>query len=332
MSADTARIRSAANTIEASLKLAAIRAFRADLPMEPATLTILMAERDQAYQPIYPAITRILHEEGSLGRRLRAATEVLVTFDDHTFGRISASVANESGHAIGTIVETARAQRDRASAYRSLLRLVGPEVTEEETVILLGELEAVTSFLHQTREEKVRLTEQLAAAETASQTDALTGIPNRRSLERILASGIDDARAHKEALSVAILDIDHFKAFNDLHGHETGDLVLRLVARTIGGALRDGDTVARLGGEEFVVILPRTDITTAVKVTDRLRHTLEVRDVMNRRSGVSYGKVTASFGVASLKAAETGKDLLRRADEALYVAKRAGRNRVEAAG
>jgi diguanylate cyclase (GGDEF)-like protein len=332
MSADTARTRTAAHIFDASLKLAAIRAFRSDLPMEPATLTILVAERDQAYRPLYPAITRILHEEGSLGRRLRAAAEMLDTFDNDTFGRISANVANESGHAIGMIVETARSQRDRTSAYRSLLRLVGPEGAEEETVTLLGELDAVTSVLHQTREEKVRLIEQLAAAETASQTDALTGIPNRRSLERILASSIDDARGRQEPLSIAILDIDHFKAFNDLHGHETGDLVLRLVVRTVAGALRDGDTVARLGGEEFVVVLPRTDLSTAVKVTDRLRRTLEARDVMNRRSGTSYGKVTASFGVASLNAGETGNDLLRRADEALYAAKRAGRNRVEAAG
>jgi diguanylate cyclase len=317
---------------EASLKLAAIRAFRTDLPMEPATLTVLVAERDPAYRPIYPAITRILGEEGSLGRRLRAAAEMLVTFDAGSFGRISAKVANASGPAVGPIVETTRAHRDRTSAYRSLLRLVGPDVAEEETMTLLGELDVVTSVLHRTREEKVRLIEQLAAAETASQTDPLTGIPNRRSLERVLAGGIDDARDRREPLSIAILDIDHFKAFNDLHGHETGDLVLRLVARTIAGALRDGDTVARFGGEEFVVVLPRADLATAAKVADRLRHTLEAREVTNRRTGTGYGKVTASFGVASLKAAETGNDLLRRADEALYVAKRTGRNRVEAAG
>lgn len=331
MSADTATSRTAVQEFDASLRLAAIRAFRTNLPMEAATLTILVAERDPAYRPIYPAITRILHEEGSLGRRLRAAVEMLVTFDDGAFGRISAKVANESGPAVGMIVETTRVHRDRSGAYRSLLRRVGPDVAEEETMTLLGELDAVTSVLHRTREEQARLMERLAAAETASQTDPLTGIPNRRSLERILASGIDESRGHGERLSIAILDIDHFKAFNDLHGHETGDLVLRLVARTIAGALRDGDTVARFGGEEFVVVLPRADLATAAKVAERLRHTLEAREVTNRRTGAGYGKVTASFGVATLKATETAKDLLRRADDALYAAKRAGRNRVETA-
>lgn len=331
MPSDTAPAMSASSGSDASLTLAAIRAYRTNLPLEPGALAVLMAERDSAFRPLYPAITRILHEDDALGRRIRAASEMLSHFDDGAFARITATVANESERTVRKVVETVRRQPDRSQAFRSLLRLVGPDAIPDETVMLMGEIDVLTSILVHVREERARLVQQLAETEQASYTDALTGVANRRSFERILNAAVTDARNRHEPLSLVMLDIDRFKTFNDQFGHETGDMVLRLVARTIGGALRDGDTIARFGGEEFVVVLPSVDRDTATKVAERLRYTLEAREVTNRRSGVNYGTVTASFGVASLRSEDGSLDLLRRADRAMYAAKANGRNRVETA-
>lgn len=217
---------------------------------------------------------------------------MLIAFDEEAYVRIGRRVANESHPTVRTVVETARRHHDRHTVYRSLLRLVDPEAIEDEMVTLLGEIDVLTSMLHLVREERARLMRDLSTVEAASQTDALTGIPNRRAFDQILAAAIADARARAEPLSLAMLDVDRFKSFNDRYGHETGDMVLRLVARTILCALRDGDTIAQFGGEEFVVILPRTDPTAAAKVAERLRRTLEAREVTNRRTGANYGTVT----------------------------------------
>ncbi len=311
--------------------LAALRILRAGLPEDALAFTVCAAGRDRSFGPIRPEINRILYDDGVPERRLRAAADMLATFDPDGLARIEATVSAERNDVLGVVERARHAGRRAKAPYRTLLRAAGPAVAAEEALALNDEFEVVLELLDKARRDKAELAERLALAEMASETDALTGIPNRRYLDRILAAQIALATARGEPLSVALVDIDRFKSFNDRHGHEIGDLVLRLVARTVGGALRDGDTIARFGGEEFVVVLPTADAGVAAAVADRLRRTLESREVKNRRTGIGYGRVTASFGVATLWPGEQAEDLLRRADVALYRAKANGRNRVETA-
>jgi diguanylate cyclase (GGDEF)-like protein len=164
-----------------------------------------------------------------------------------------------------------------------------------------------------------RWTEQRA---DESRLDALTGIANRRGLEEILDSEIERARRFGHQLGAVILDLDHFKQTNDRYGHSAGDLLLREVGRLLAASARRGDTVARLGGEEFVVLLPETDLDGAHLLAERLR-----REVERHRVGAL--RMTASFGVAALLPDDGADSLLAAADSALYRAKENGRNRVE---
>lgn len=161
-------------------------------------------------------------------------------------------------------------------------------------------------------------------------TDALTGLHNRRYMETHLATLVAQATGRAKPLSVLVLDIDHFKSINDGYGHDAGDDVLREFALRIRKSIRGIDLACRLGGEEFVVVMPDTDMAVATMVAERLR-----RRIANEPFSLDHGApplgVTISAGIASLAGVDdTPAMLLRRADQALYRAKRDGRNRVVA--
>ncbi|GGR99736.1 GGDEF domain-containing protein [Deinococcus sedimenti] len=155
---------------------------------------------------------------------------------------------------------------------------------------------------------------------TLAHLDDLTGLPNRRQLGRWLAGGLETG----EPLSVILLDLDHFKRVNDTYGHDVGDDVLRHVAGLLRRSVRSGDQVGRWGGEEFLMLV-RGDLGAAQTVAQRLRAQLD--GAPHRQAG----SVTVSCGIAPARSGEAAHELLRRADEALYAAKRAGRDAVEIA-
>jgi two-component system cell cycle response regulator len=162
-------------------------------------------------------------------------------------------------------------------------------------------------------------------------TDSLTGLYNRRYLTSHLESMVERARGGAKPLSVLMIDIDHFKVINDSYGHAAGDDVLRAIAVEIGRSVREFDLTARIGGEEFVVVMPDTTGAAAMAVADRLCSTIAENQVRTGALQQSLN-VTASIGIATLLGpGETANNLLSRADEAMYRAKSAGRNRVVAA-
>jgi len=161
------------------------------------------------------------------------------------------------------------------------------------------------------------------ALDRLADTDALTGLHNRRAFDRLLAQAFETARRDARSLSLTIFDIDHFKRVNDEFGHEAGDERLRAVSTAARQRLRRIDALARIGGEEFVALLPQTDTAGAALVAEGLR--LQVRSTHAGRAG----SVTASFGVAQWDGREDAASLVARADAALYRAKHAGRDRVE---
>lgn len=162
--------------------------------------------------------------------------------------------------------------------------------------------------------------------ETKSQTDSLTGLLNRRALEEIGAQAVEVARHHSSALSLIILDLDRFKSINDEHGHDGGDTVLQHAARCLRANLRDTDFVARLGGEEFVAVLPGASHTEAAEIAEDLRHCLATLSVEHLSQEI---RISASFGVATMLPDDSSwLEILRRGDRALYLAKEQGRDRV----
>jgi two-component system cell cycle response regulator len=157
--------------------------------------------------------------------------------------------------------------------------------------------------------------------------DPLTGLSNRRFILTQLGGQVSAARRHGRPLSIAIIDIDHFKAVNDEYGHAAGDQVLAGVTRSLREHLRAEDQLGRLGGEEFLALLPDAGATAAAVAAEKLRREIAGQEVSYERRVLS---VTISAGWATW-GGETPDDLLRRADAALYDAKRAGRNRVAGA-
>ena len=159
-------------------------------------------------------------------------------------------------------------------------------------------------------------------------TDGLTGIPNRKFFEVRLAESIREARDSGEPLCLLVIDIDRFKTFNDTWGHQLGDQVLRLVAKTLTDSVKGRDVTARYGGEEFVIVLERTRLADAVRLADQIRATMMRRKIVRKDTGIDLGVVTVSIGASLYRPDESIEAFVERADAALYVAKRAGRNRV----
>jgi len=159
-------------------------------------------------------------------------------------------------------------------------------------------------------------------------TDALTGLFNRRYMETHLNGLVEQAAARGKPIAVMVLDIDYFKSINDGHGHDAGDDVLREFALRIRKCIRNIDLACRYGGEEFVVVMPETDLAVAAMVAERLRRRIAA-EAFSIQQGAKSLDVTLSIGIAALSGAEdTAATILKRADTALYRAKRDGRNRV----
>ncbi len=183
------------------------------------------------------------------------------------------------------------------------------------------------SRLKETRTEIETLRETLDVVRVEAITDPVTGIANRKHFQDMLHKSVESANASKAPLALIVIDIDHFKRFNDLYGHLTGDQVLRLVAMTMREQVKSKATLARFGGEEFGIIMPDTSLSHARAVAEEIRQSVLNRELVKRSTGESLGKITVSVGVSDFRHGEGGTSFLDRADQCMYVAKRSGRNR-----
>jgi diguanylate cyclase (GGDEF)-like protein len=160
--------------------------------------------------------------------------------------------------------------------------------------------------------------------ETKASTDTLTGIFNRRMFDEKLPIEISISKKNQKELSLIYFDIDHFKKVNDTFGHQSGDYVLTTLCSIVKKSIRDGDIFARWGGEEFVILLPGTDIKMAIKIADK------IRNIIKEYTFDTVKKITCSFGVTSYQAEDTQDTFIKRADKALYYSKENGRDKVTA--
>lgn len=185
--------------------------------------------------------------------------------------------------------------------------------------------------MRKSEDEAKALRRSLARAKRDAEIDYLTGLPNRRAFEVLLERHHAEARAACEPLSVAFCDIDEFKRVNDIHGHEAGDRVIKLIADTLSKISDDHCHVARHGGEEFVMLFRGLAPSEAAKRLDEAREQLAERRLINRKTDAPFGQITFSGGVADVFGYGEVREALKAADEALYRAKQAGRNRIELA-
>lgn len=171
-----------------------------------------------------------------------------------------------------------------------------------------------------------KLQTQLAQARAEAMTDVLTKLANRRWFEQDIEQAFSETSENNE-LFVIIIDIDHFKKFNDNYGHLIGDAVLRFIAGILKKNIEPGQLVARLGGEEFAVLVPRSSREETIALAEHLRHKVSISQLKRKDTGEIVGNLTISLGVSAYHLGETWDNLYHRADTALYQSKEQGRNR-----
>jgi diguanylate cyclase len=173
-----------------------------------------------------------------------------------------------------------------------------------------------------------QLKDEVEAMRLEATTDALTGLANRKRFDARLREESEEAKDSKEPLSLLMLDLDHFKRFNDNHGHLIGDHVLRLLSEVMQQSVKGRDIAARFGGEEFAIILPATPLIHAKSLGNAIREKISKKVIVNRVTGLELGQITLSIGAAQYRPEEPMAEFIERADAALYRAKKSGRNRV----
>jgi diguanylate cyclase len=207
--------------------------------------------------------------------------------------------------------------------------VLGTLVNDTKTML------ASSTKLHDELDKSARviqdLQHDLEIVRREAMTDGLTGLSNRKAFDQEIHRMIVETRQSGITFTLLMVDIDHFKSFNDNFGHQVGDQVLRLVGRTLVEGIKGRDFAARYGGEEFAIILPESNVMAGMAVGNALRKAIAMKDVINRNTGDKLGRITMSVGVAEFVAGESPEDMIERADGALYTAKHNGRNQVAAA-
>jgi len=202
------------------------------------------------------------------------------------------------------------------------------DVLSAATRKIQKENKALEKRLHESTAEVTRLREHLEQVRRDATTDALTNLANRKAFDEELDRAVMEAAKTGEPLTLAVVDIDHFKRFNDTWGHQTGDQVLRYVASVIGRMCAPPRFAARYGGEEFGMIFPNEEVSKVMAVLEEVREEVCSRMLKRRSTNEDLGTVTISAGVAEMHGEENTHNLIERADAALYTSKRTGRNRV----
>ena len=231
------------------------------------------------------------------------------------YGKALAGASQELSHEVVEAPVVAKLVQSLATATRKVQR---------ENASLEKRLDAST-------EEVGRLREHLEQVRREAMTDALTSLANRKALDDGLARTCAEADASHRPMTVAVIDIDHFKRFNDTWGHQTGDQVIRYVASVMSRVGQDPRLAARFGGEEFALVFPGETMVEVARELDKVRQEIGSRTLKRRSTNEDLGAVTVSIGIAEYITGEGPGGFIERADAALYRSKRGGRDRVSCA-
>lgn len=281
-------------------------------PFTEATAEMLAAE----YLP-RARLTEEIRDAGRvLDRELSSVSEAI-------------SRAHRAQSDYGRTLEGAAGSLESAEGARQIQAIVTG--LSDATHKVQKDNDALEKKLELSTREIARLSEHLEQVRRDSMTDALTNLANRKAFDEELESACRATLAEGDRLSLAVLDIDHFKRFNDTWGHQTGDQVLRYVASVLAKAARTPRVAARYGGEEFAMIFPHESLPEVEAALEGIRKEIGSRALRRRSTNDDLGAVTVSIGFAHRRGEEAATNLLGRADAALYASKRSGRNRVTCA-
>lgn len=284
----------------------------------------------------------------AIAQKLPLTDEVLDQLYNHHIAEMQSRVVQNTAASarkiltemLQTVVTFTGATQDVSQKVNDKITGLSEAPSEEEIRAIAGEImsgaqvlkesgDSVAAKLVASQREIASLRENLAKATTESERDFLTGAYNRKAFDKRVQEAIVEAKEKHTELVLIMVDVDHFKKFNDSYGHLIGDEVLKIVAKTLTDSVKGMDTVARYGGEEFAVVLPKTPVGGGMIVADAIRKAIASRELKRKDTGANYGQITVSAGVAAFRhETDTVASFIKRADEALYRSKHSGRNRV----
>jgi diguanylate cyclase (GGDEF)-like protein len=278
---------------------------------------------NQRYQEmLYRAQAKVLEADGNAPGALAAIRNFLAAHDAVIRERANqqAQMLQEQFDTDRAKIENDKLRAEQAMKDRQVRDLQSARHWQQLAMALLAILLTLLAAF------AIRQLARLRNWKRMASVDPLTDVANLRGVQQFTAKALRKARGAHDPLSVLAIDVDEFKRVNDTHGHAVGDRVLRRIARACAEALREGDLLGRVGGEEFLAILPNTSLDRALDVAERLRHRVEGLDLADLPPGLNP---TISIGVAQMQTSqESAAELTQRADMALYQAKAQGRNRV----
>jgi diguanylate cyclase len=312
-------------------------------PVDPLNYCIWYEYASGKNKPLNEAIDSHLGNPGAFknGFIKELYNEFIANEKEKMNDMVRDGLRNVFSEIIGSIQTTTKQYTTSNNNLQTINDSFSPESTVPEMQMVFHQLRNEIKSLESTNSafqkklddssnEIKELKSKLELYREESIKDPLTRIDNRRGFDQNLQDLISRSNDESTSLCLIMADIDHFKKINDTHGHLVGDNVLRMVAGTIKESVKGKDLIARIGGEEFAIILPNTPLPGAIKLAEDMRKVFENYDLKKKNTGESLGKVTLSFGVGNYKKGESLELFLNRVDEALYQSKKKGRNRVTA--
>ena len=313
-------------------------------PASPQNYELLFAFTTSTNKELCKALRKALETDSCLTEE--AADRIYQTYlSKRDLTEQVDEVGTQVSQEMSDIMAVIEAASERTGSYGESLqgmtdKLSGIESPQQLKTVLAELFETTNDMSEYNKLLEKRLAESksqidelqmnLELTRVESFTDELTGLTNRKRFDQTIELEMSEAEETSDPLCLMMLDIDHFKSFNDNHGHQTGDQVIRLVAHTLKTNVKGRDCAARYGGEEFAIILPKTKLAAAITLAEQIRVAVKTKELVKKSTNESLGHVTLSTGISSYRFGETIPEFIERADVCLYAAKNAGRDNVKA--